>query len=197
MTWADLIAEVRAQIDASDDQAFAWLLDRARVLNAESGWLLAEAGYNGDGQGTFELPPDSVRVEALSVDGYPYQRRTLTQMDQAKASYSSVPVYSDDAPTSDRTFAVWPAPPVGAAVTLRYLQDVAAPDDRAVDTPPFPADITPILADGAIGLGIARMDERFDSAGYFDARFTDGVQRLKRRRHGRVGRGSIPIRIVR
>jgi hypothetical protein len=39
------------------------------------------------------------------------------------------------------------------------------------------------------------MDERFDSAGYFDARFTDATARLKLRRHGHVGRGGTPIRI--
>jgi hypothetical protein len=43
MTWADLIAEVRAQIDVDDDQALEWLLDRARVMNAAAGWLLREA----------------------------------------------------------------------------------------------------------------------------------------------------------
>ena len=42
------------------------------------------------------------------------------------------------------------------------------------------------------------MDERFDSAGYFDARFTDGIARLKRRRHGagRARRDTDPGRLV-
>jgi hypothetical protein len=40
------------------------------------------------------------------------------------------------------------------------------------------------------------MDERFDSAGYFDARFQTAVLRLKRRRHGHVGRGAVGIRVV-
>jgi hypothetical protein len=37
MTWADLVAAVRAQIDVSDEQAYQWCLERARVLNAEAG----------------------------------------------------------------------------------------------------------------------------------------------------------------
>jgi hypothetical protein len=44
-TWAALIADVRAQIDVSDDTAYAWLLDRARAMNAASGWLLREATF--------------------------------------------------------------------------------------------------------------------------------------------------------
>jgi hypothetical protein len=43
---------------------------------------------------------------------------------------------------------------------------------------------------------MARMDERFDSAGYFDSRFATAVDRLKRRRHGRGGRGATSIRVV-
>jgi hypothetical protein len=46
MTWADLIAAVRAQIDVSDVQAYEWLLDRARVMNAEAAWLLDETGFS-------------------------------------------------------------------------------------------------------------------------------------------------------
>jgi hypothetical protein len=49
--------------------------------------------------------------------------------------------------------------------------------------------------EGAIAMGLARMDERFDSAGYFDERFVNAVGRLKRRRHGHVGRGATKIRV--
>jgi hypothetical protein len=78
-------------------------------------------------------------------------------------------------------------------VIVRFLGDV--PDDRA-GSPPFPSDLQGVLADGAIAVGLARMDERFDSAGYFDAKFADAIQRLKRRRHSHVGRGGTPIRMV-
>jgi hypothetical protein len=49
--------------------------------------------------------------------------------------------------------------------------------------------------EGAIAIGLARMDERFDSAGYFDERFVNAVGRLKRRRNGHVGRGATKIRV--
>jgi len=87
-------------------------------------------------------------------------------------------------------------PPIGldgTAIDIRRLQDV--PDNRS-GSPPFPTDLHNALADGAIGMGMARLDERFDSAAYFDARFSDATQRLRRRRHGRVGKGGTPIRLV-
>ncbi len=197
MTWADLIAEVRAQIDVDVETAFAWLLDKARVLNIEAAWLLSEAQVPAvEGQTEYALPVDLLRVEAVLVGPVPYRRATLSQMDQARASNSSAQVYTDAAETSDRVWAINPPVQAGAMITMRYVSDVPEVSDRETESPPFPADITPCLADGAIGQGLARMDERFDSAAYFDARFNDGLARLKRRRHGRVGRGSIAIRVV-
>jgi hypothetical protein len=195
MTWADLIAAVRAQIDVSDDQAYAWLLDRARVLNAESAWLLDEMGFTAtDGQTNFAITSDAVSIEALIVNGYPYRRSTMGQMDIARSAGSPRPIYAEGVDSDGARFVeINPPLSAGNAAVVRFLGDV--PDNRAID-PPFPSDIQGILADGAIAVGLARMDERFDSAGYFDAKFADAIQRLKRRRHSHVGRGGTPIRLV-
>jgi hypothetical protein len=195
-TWDALIGEVQAQIDVDAAQAYAWLLDRARVMNAEAAWLLTEAPMIGvTGQIEYPLPDDLVRTEAVAVEGYPYARSTLSQLDVAKASRSSRRIYADgvDA-TGSSLISVFPAPSGGADITLRYLRDV--PDD-ITGSPPFPDDLHEPLVDGAIAVGLARMDERFDSAGYFDARFVDAIARLRRRRNSHIGRGGTPIRIVR
>jgi hypothetical protein len=192
MTWADLIAEVRAQIEVDDDQAYEWLLDRARVMNAAAGWLLKEYPIAVT-QATVEypLPDDAVRTEALLIGGRPYRRSTLTQMDQARYGHGTKPIYSDGVDDQGgNLIALWP--PADGDGILRYLADV--PDDRT-GSPPFPDDVHRGLSDGAIGIGLARMDERFDSAGYFEARFNDATARLRTRRHGHVGRGGVPIRI--
>lgn len=192
MTWADLIADVRAQIDTTADQAYRWLLDRARVMNAETDFLVAEATLAGvDAQQEYSLPTDWVKVEAVVVNGTPYRRSTFAGMDAARCAASSRPIYSD-AVGAPPVLAIWPPPSTGAAIVIRYVQDV--PDNRA-GSPPFPADFHSALADGAIATGLARADERFDSAGYFEARFNDAIQRLRRRRHSRVGRGGVPIRL--
>jgi hypothetical protein len=195
-TYADLVIEVRAQIDVSDTVAYGWLLEKARVLNAEAAWLLSEAQIPAvTNQAEYPLPTGCVRTEAVIVGAQIYRRRTLTQIDEARQCASPVLIYGDAAETDDRVFAINPPPTTGNTITLRYLADV--PDEGPAGVPPFPSDITPCLVDGAIGQGLARMDERFDSAAYFEARFTDGTARLKRRRAGRAGRGPIPIRIVR
>jgi hypothetical protein len=198
MTWDELVAEVRAQIDVDVTKALAWLLDRARVLNAEAAWLLSETQIPAvTGTQEYALPTDLLRTEAVLVGGIPYRRRTLSQMDEARAYSNPAPIYADAAETADRVFAINPPPGTGATIVMRYLADIPVPTNTATESPPFPPDITPILADGAIGQGLARMDERFDSAGYFDARFVDGIQRLRRRRNSRAGRGGTPIRISR
>lgn len=197
MTWADLIAAVRAQIDVTDDQAYAWLLDRARVMNAESDWLLDEVAITSVATETsYFMPSGTLKIEAVTVYGLPYRRSTLGQLDVAKATAATRRIYAEGSSVAYE----WPSveiwPPLGIAdvpILIRRLHDV--PDERA-SSPPFPADIHNALADGAIGMGMARMDERFDSAGYFDARFADATQRLRRRRHSRVGRGGTPIRLV-
>jgi hypothetical protein len=195
-TWSDLIAEVRAQIDVEDDQALDWLLDRARVMNAASGWLLREATIPVTTAAVeYALPQDCVRTEALTLGGLVFQRSTLGSMDQARAAASPRAIYSDGVDAQGASLiAIWP--PSSGDLILRYLADVPAPATPASESPPFPADVHGGLSDGAIGIGLARMDERFDSASYFDARFTDATGRLKLRRHGHMGRGGTPIRIV-
>lgn len=198
MTWTDLIAAVRAQIDVSDDQAYAWLLDRARVLNGESGWLTTEdVAESAEGMTAYFFQPDALQIEAVKIGGYPFRRSTPSQMDVAIASGSRRCIYAEifAAPGSGdhREIQIWPPVQAGLEIRTRYLADVA---DNRTGSPPFPADIQSILADGAIAIGLARMDERFDSAGYFDAKFADGLQRLKRRANSHVGRGGTPIRLV-
>jgi hypothetical protein len=195
MTWSDLVAAVRAQIDVSDDQAYQWCLERARVLNAEAAWLLDEIGFvASDGQTEWAPPSEWVKLEAVTVNACPFRRSTPGQMDYARSTYSTRRLYAEGVDETGARFIEFNPPlSTGNEVTVRFLADV--PDDR-LGSPPFPSDLQAIIADGAIAVGLARMDERFDSAAYFDAKFADGIQRLKRRRHSHVGRGGTPIRLV-
>jgi hypothetical protein len=197
MNYAALIGEVRAQLDVTDDEAYAWLLDRARVLNAESMWLLTEVALGAPvtAASEYQLPGDLIKTEAVVIGGVPYRRATLAQMDDARAVASARRIYSDavDPVVQGGMLAIWPPPQSTVQIVLRYLREV--PDDRAGE-PPFPVDLHSAIADGAIATGLARMDERFDSAAYFEARFTDAVARLKRRRSSRAGRGGTRIRVV-
>jgi hypothetical protein len=195
-TYSDLIVEVRAQIDVSDDIAFGWLLDRSRVLNAESAWMLGSSSIDVDGTSRwYLLPDDTVWLEAVSVNGAIYQRATQEQLDRAYAGQlNGVRIYADGATGADPPYNMIQIFPDAAGVmAVRYVADVR--DDRTL-SPPFPPDFDEALVEGAIAMGLARMDERFDSAGYFDERFVNSVARLKRRRHGHIGRGATKIRVL-
>ena len=195
VTWADLTADVRAQVDVDDLTALGWLVDCAPIMNAEAGWNLNVSTYTGDGNENAFTTYPCVRIEAVLVDNQPYRRRTLSQMDAAVAGGSSRQIYTELAGAFPAVL-VNPTPRSGGAIEVRWIEDVAYPDDPTTQTPGFPSDLVSCLADGAIATGLARMDERFDSAGYFQARFTDATTRLKHRRNSRVGRGPVPIRLV-
>jgi len=172
------------------------VLDKARIMNAEAMWLLTVAQFTGDGAMTaFSPGPLTVKVEAVSVDGYPYRRRTLTQLDEAIAGCATRPIYAELG-GSFPSVMISPTPRASAQIEIRFLSDIPDPVDTASESPPFPDDLHSALADGAIATGLARMDERFDSAGYFDARFADAIARCRHRRNSRVGRGGVPIRLV-
>ena len=193
-TYNELIVEVRQQLDVDPLQAYTWLLDRARVMNAESSWNLFETSFSSDGSRGYPLPSDCVWVEAVLVAGSPYQRSTLHAMDArwgGDGNWLGIYAYYVG-PDGLPELQLHP-PPVGNIVQIRYVADVT---DSQSASPPFPPDFDQALVDGAISIGLARMDERFDSAQYFEARFVESIQRLRRRRHGRVGRGAVPIRVA-
>lgn len=193
-TYLDLIVQVRAQIAVDPDTAWAWLLDRSRVLNAETAWLFLEGALDApmdpDGR-YYQLPDDLVWLEAVIVGGLPYQRSTLHAMDARWTgdTGNASGIYASGQGSDELQI----HPPNPADVVIRYVQDVA--DDRTA-APPFPTDFDGALIDGAVAVGLARMDERFDSASYFDAKFGSAIERLKRRRHALAGRGATAIRIV-
>lgn len=196
-TYVDLIAEVRAQIDVSDDQAYHWLLDRARVLNAEASWILKTAIVPLTLARYYALPSDAIWIEAVMLGPRPYQRSTLHALDarySGSGGYWNSGVYAEGADDQGNLLMQIHPDTTNAELNVRYVSDV--PDARSSPAP-FPVDFDEALVEGAIALGLARMDERFDSANYFDERFRNALDRLKRRRHGVVGRGATSIRVVR
>lgn len=199
-TWADLINEVRAQIAVSPDQAWVWLLDRARVMNAEARWLYTQdhATISSIADGRYwNLPTDLIWLEAVIVAGVPYQRSTPKALDARWAgdTGNTSGIY---ALGQGLSLQLHPGhivdPLVASDVQIHCVLDVE--DTGQLGMPPFPNDFDQALVDGAVAMGLARMDERFDSASYFDAKFAAAIERLKRRRHGMVGRGATQIRVV-
>jgi hypothetical protein len=163
-------------------------------MNSVAMWLVKEATIVGTGAREYALPEPCLKTEAVIVNRLPYRRVTLSEMDAAIGAYSSRLIYTDGVDEfGTNSVAINPLLDASSSALLRYLADV--PDERT-GSPPFPLDFHSALADGAISTGLARMDERFDSAGYFDARFVDATSRLKYRRNSHVGRGPVPLRVL-
>lgn len=201
-TYSDLVAEVVAQVEVDDSLALSWLMDRSRLLNAEAAWNLNTAVLSAHSDSyVYPLDDEVLFVEAVLVgpDGIetPYQRATMHQLDARRSGRTggTVPLYAEDprpyAPDGIFEIQLSPNPSDQTRILIRYVAEL--PDSLTV--PPFPADFDSALVDGAIALGIARMDERFDSAGYYEQRYLGAIPRLRRRRHGRIGRGAVQIRV--
>lgn len=90
---------------------------------------------------------------------------------------------------------VYPAPETTGDTI--YVEGVEAPTALVAGsgTPIFPADLHgKILVDGTIALVRARTDERLDTAQWFEQRFVEGVEELRRRAIGRT-RAAGPVQI--
>lgn len=62
------------------------------------------------------------------------------------------------------------------------------------DVPIVPADFHKPIVDGAIGVGLERDAERLQEASYFTASFESSIDKLRKRRLGRIGGGPTQIR---
>ncbi len=200
MTWQQIILAVKNEggFDVSDAQVQQWLLSRARTLNAEAKWMVAPAtiGTTVVGQGTYAVSDDLVDLEALFVDGQPYELTSQTQMDQLKAGRLS---------TRDRAFApswtnegvpsviLWPVPDTaGLPITCRQVVTYPEPN-WATESPRFPRDFDEALINGAVARGLALLDERIADADRFEVLFQAAIPKLRLRRNSRIGKGSIRI----
>ena len=170
-------------------------------MNAESQWLTKTTDLPVASETRYlDAISNAVSLDALIVGASPYERSSAHKLDALYEDtgtwWPGGGLYADGAQEgSDAPGAIQVFPPVAAGQTvhLRYVADI--PDPETNPEIPFPDEFAQALVDGAIATGLARMDERFDSAGYFEARFVDSVGRLRRRRHGRVGRGYSAIRV--
>jgi hypothetical protein len=201
MTWAEIVKAVKSEggFDATDAQVQAWLLDRAQYLNAEAKFFKATIDFNGlvPGQGTYIVDPEVVDLEVVLGNGRPYEQVTAGQMDNIRAGIvrADGPVctlsYSDrGVPLLD----ILPVPTEEGTLTARAILPYPEPD-WATDSPGFPVDFHKGLIDGAIAIGLSRIDERIADAQFFEAAFLSQVDRLRRRLNGRAGKGPVQIQV--
>ena len=197
-----LIDAVLAQAgtDASRTTLLSLLNESYASQVVRSRWLLETVSLGNTVAGTadYSLPDGVVDILGLRVGNYEFTPIGPHELWNIQASGSAAwngqygyfaPTYSSTGGTS---ITLSPTPTdSGTAITVLTP---AVPTDltdtsNAAGTPVTPSDMHGSLIDGTIALVLLRIDERPDLAQPLQQRFDDSIERLRRRKNSRPGRG--------
>lgn len=207
MLVSEAIAKVKDEggLDATNSQILGWLNEAQRIIVAGAKWRMAELtiGTTINGQASYAIPDEIVDLEGVTVDGSPYTRASVKDLWNVKAGRASlrgtggvfVPDFSISGDDYVPGIELYPVPEADDLLIggLAALQPVTLTESDSLGVP---EDIAPSLVDGAIGIGLRRMDERIPEADNLDARLQAGMQALTRRKNSRIGSGPVAIRLV-
>lgn len=209
MLFDDITLRVRTQggfdtstsnIAVADVQG--WIQERYKQLVAKSKWRKAEITIATAvaGDYNYPLPLTVVDLEGLSISGVPYQEAGVDQLWRLRNGQLALGRgdngYFGLEPLADGTqqVSLWPTP--GSDQDGDAIVGLAAlfPDPLVSGASPIvPDDFHEAIVWGAIATGLATIDERLDSAGYFEQQFAGAVEELKRRTNSRVNTGPVQI----
>lgn len=209
MTFDEIVDAVLAQggFDVARSMAGGWVNEKHREAVAQAQWMQQEVslGVTVVGDSDYLVPENVVEIEGLYLlddMGQPghWTRASTAELWALKAGRSSVSgsggVYSPKYGTAgEKLVELYPAPET-AGVSIITLASVVPEPMVTGASPVIPVDMHGDLVEGAIGLGLLRMDERGDMAAVYEAKFRAMVQRLARRRIARVGGGASRVRVA-
>ena len=203
-----MTAAVKSQggFDVPDAMVNGWLNDVHQQAVAAAEWQMSvlDVAATVAGRGAYQLPEQIVEVHGLylrapgSADAAPgrWERVSTTQMWDVMAGRTTLRgdggVYAPNFGSArQRTLQLFPAPTEDSWTIVALASVVPAlmvtdPADPAAAFPVIPADMHSYLEDGAIALGLYRIDERADLATSFQQRLNDMVAELRRRKNRQV-----------
>lgn len=205
-TLTTLIGQVKSEggFDVDDATVAGWVNERHREAVVRAKWLMAEVnlGQLEDVYGRYALPANVAEVDALTVvpgsqslgytfDSPPrYQRISTEELWAVKRGELSLEgdggVFAPGfGQAGEKLIEIYPVVVDGgqALVGLASLIPEVLVGSSSVLVPD---DLVGGLKDGAVALGLARVDERLDSAGVFEQRFVAMVEELRRRKNRRL-----------
>ena len=203
MNLAELLSAVRDQggFDVTETVATGWINDRHAALVARAKYLQKEVslGTTVSGQGEYSLPDvaNIVDLEGVLVGSAPYERVGQRYLWERKFRGGTGNVFAPDFTTSGTLqIELYPAPDEdGTAITaLAAVQPSALAASE--DVPVVPPDFHKVIVDGAMAIGLERIDERLDEADRYHQLFEAGVMELIRRRNSRIGSGPVQIQVA-
>lgn len=208
MTFDELVEGVMAQGGFTNAaMAGGWVNEVHRKAVSESQWLMQELALGSTvvDQTDYDIPANAVDIVGLYLldtqTGLPldWQRISTTEMWDVKGKRQGIrgtggvfsPKFGE---SGEKRIELYPAPLV-ADVAITALAAMSPATMSSGMSPVIPEDMHGDLMDGAIALGLLRIDERPDSAALFDAKFGRMVTLLSRRKNSRVGSRTTRIRV--
>lgn len=207
MTFDELVEALKDEggHDVSTTMRGAWLNEVHKRAVAESQWQMESLslGVTVVDGALVVIPDRVVDIVGLYLDDGSgpahYARVSTTDLWDLKGGRRSVsgpggvfgPAFGD---VGERFVELWPAPKV-AGVAIEALAAVVPATMVSGSSPVIPEDMHGDLKDGAIALGLLRVDERPDAAAVFDARLREMIVKLGRRKRSRVGSGTARMKV--
>lgn len=207
MKYEEIIARVKSEggFDVDDPTVGGWVNQLHKEAVAAAQWMEAEIDLatTAEGVAAYDVPDNVADLASLWLEpgGKPGDweivgRTALRALKGGRSFLRGSGGVFARAFTADGTHQVELFPvPAGETAGLAIKADVALiPGDmKAGDTPVIPADMHGRLLEGSIAIGLARIDERPDSAQVFQQRMAEMAEMLRRRKNSRIG--SEPTRI--
>lgn len=198
-TASSLLDEAVAAFDCSRTTALGLLNERYRRMVVEARWLTTEATLTTTVAGTdaYLVTSTIENIHRVEVGGDTYYPVGMDDFRDVAEGDSSVTgnVFAEDHSATAGQFYIrlYPAPEESGAniVLIASGQPTALTDSAlAAGTPTIPEDLHGYLRDGLWSDLYTFVDKNAASAQGHDVRFSEGVERLRRRKRSRVGHPS-------
>lgn len=187
--------------DTSAAVILGWINEAYRQMVADAEWLRAERnlGNTVANQDLYSLADDIVQVSRVSV-GTNDRWKVVDAEELLDLKWSGglalygapgvVATMYDEASKLQK-LQLWPAP-TASGQPIEVLASILPADltTAPATTPAIPVDLHEALADGAIGFGRLRVDERADLAQPYLEKFQAAVGKLVKRRRSRLQSGA-------
>jgi hypothetical protein len=208
VTFDQIVDGVRDEggFDVARSQIEGWVNEVHKKAVADSRWLmrrLTVATTVAD-QGDYAVPDGVVEIDGLYLadeQGAPADWQRITEMEmwnvlagRAQVAGSGGVFAPSHGAADQKQITLFPAPEVTGREIVALASMLPA-TMVAGSVPVIPEDMHGDLKDGAIALGLLRMDERADSAVVFDQRFERMIAKLGRRKNSRIGSRTARLRV--